>query len=125
MSNIREENPLRRLARSQRWQTLYHRAKEIGSIHLFHNQEDFSKLQVTFLSLLEEYASANFDLLIGEDLISEEVIKDWIRLQSYFLYKSKHRKKLKLDKNVNKNQAIDRVVFRRRNKNREVNKYGK
>ncbi len=125
MSNIREENPLRKLARSQKWQSLYHKAKEIASIHLFRNQEDFSKLQITFLSLLEEYASAYFDLLMGEDLISEEVIRDWIRLQSYFLYKSKHRKKLKLDKNVNNKQFTDRIVFRRRSKNREVNNYGK
>lgn len=125
MFNTKKENPLRKLARSKSWQTLYHRAKEIASIRLFHNQENFSKLQITFLSLLEEYASAYFDLLIGEDLISEEVIKDWIRLQSYFLYKSKHRKKIKLDKNVNNRQFVDKVVFRRRNKSREVNNYGK
>lgn len=114
MQEIIKENPIRKLARNNYYQILYNRAKELGNIQLFDNTKDFTKIQIIFLQYLELYANAYLDLALNEDLISDEVVDDWIRLDSYFLYKNKQRKDKKLDKKNNRSnrKITDRIIFR-------------
>lgn len=111
---IIKEDSLRRLARSRYWQILYNRGKELGgTIQLFDNVKDLSRIQIVFLQLLEMYSSLYTDLAMNEDLISEEVVKDWIRADSYLLYKRKEREKPKVDRKENSNRKVtDRILFR-------------
>lgn len=112
-----KEPPLRRLARSRRWQTLYTQAKEIGGIRLFENTTNFTPIQVLFLELLQIYHVLYTDLALKEEFISEEVIKDWIRADAYLYYRK--QKKKKDDKSKSHNPIVDhqssvpRIVFRR------------
>lgn len=113
MNKIIKEDSLRTLARSRYYQILYNRGKEIGTIQLFDNVKDLSRIQIVFLQLLEMYSSLYTDLAMNEDLISEEVVKDWIRADSYLLYKRKEREKSKVDKKTNTNTKVtDRILFR-------------
>jgi len=76
-------NPLRILARSPRWQILYSRSKEIGSLRLFNNDRDFTPLQLSFLQWLEVYSSLETDLAMKEKYISRDVIEDDYRTDAY------------------------------------------
>lgn len=110
------ENPLRNLARSYRWQSIYSRSKEIGGINLFTNKSDFTNLQVNFLQLLEIYHNGYVDLAMSEDLMSEEVLEDWLRFDAYLFYKREERKreKLKSKRKPDNKKITDRIVFRSR-----------
>jgi len=70
---------LRNLAKSDRWQIIYNRAKELGTIKLFDNDSDLTKAQILFLYYLELYSSLYRDLASHEPYISEAVIDDEIR----------------------------------------------
>lgn len=83
-----KNNPIRTLARSTKWQTLYARAKEMN-IQLFENVTDYSAIQIEFLYWLELYHSLYMDLGMNEPYISENVIKDDIRVDAYVLWRSK------------------------------------
>jgi hypothetical protein len=76
-------NPLRILARSTRWQILYNRSKEVGSLKLFNNDADLTPLQLSFLQWLEIYSSLEMDLAMKEKNISREVIEDEYRTDAY------------------------------------------
>ncbi len=89
---------LKKIAKSDSWQILYHRAKEIGTLKLFRNASDLSGVQIFFLYLLEMYTILYQDLSEGRDYISEDVINDDIRTEAYLLL----RKELR-DKKQNKN----------------------
>ena len=106
------ENPLYKLARSSEWQILYGRAKELNGIQLFYNKTDFSRIQITFLQLLEIFSSLYLDLAMNEELISEEVINDQIRRESYLLYKRKKREEQKTEKKKPDKPFTDRILFR-------------
>lgn len=128
MGEIIKENPIRTLARSRYWQILYCRSKELSNIHLFENHIDFTEIQILFLQYLEVIANLHIDLAVGEDLITEEVINDWIRAESYLLYKRKkreeeqlNRKQGNLDTGQNK-QESDRIVFLHRKRVQKGNK---
>jgi len=104
-----KNNPLRTLARSIEYQTLYSRAKDLG-FELFNNKKDLSKIQITFLNLLETYSSLYQDMAMGEKYISEEVIADDIRCDAYLVYKRRNRKDKKIMKKEN-NTKTPSVVF--------------
>lgn len=108
------ESLLRKLARSYQWQVIYSRSKEVGGICLFSNKTDFTSLQVSFLQLLEIYHNGYTDLALNEDLMSEEVLEDWLRFDSYLLYKREERKKdkLKSKKKPDNRVVTDRIIFR-------------
>ena len=95
---------LRKLARSDKWQALYARAKDLSCIKLFRNNEDFTKLQIWFLYYLEMYQSLYIDLNSGEKMINEEIIKDDIRADAYLLYKNEERKKRNRGEDIEKLQ---------------------
>jgi len=111
VSELFKESPIRTLARTSKWLTIYLRAKEIGSIKLFENQSDFTQLQITFLQYLENISSLYFDLSLGEEFISDEVIVDWLRSECYLLYKRKKKEEKKLKKNIPDNKSNDSIVF--------------
>ena len=105
-----KENPIRKLARSDYWQSLYARAKEISTIGLFKNRRDFSDVQVNFLNWLEIYSSLYGDLYTKEQYISEKVINDEIRCDAYLLYRRKKRDKEKKEQNksnTGKSETVD------------------
>lgn len=85
------ETALRKLARGYKWQLLYSRAKELSNIRLFKNEDNFTKLQLHFLNLLENISSLYMDLAMKEPYIDESVIIDEIRSEAYLFYKNKQR----------------------------------
>jgi len=93
---------IRKIARSDKHQTLYNQSKELGNIRLFYNDIDLTALQILYLNWLSIYNSLYRDLAMGEDYISMEVIKDDMRTDAYLYYRQKNRKK-KLNKNNNTN----------------------
>jgi len=105
-----KNNPLRTLARSNEYQTLYIRAKDLG-FRLFDNIKNLSKLQITFLNLLETYASLYQDVAMGEKYIDEDVIKDDIRCDAYLIFKRKIRKDKKLHPKKQNNTNNPSIVF--------------
>lgn len=58
---------LKKLAKSDQWQTLYNRAKEIGTLKLFSNDFDLSGIQIFFLYLLQMYNILYQDLAEVEE----------------------------------------------------------
>jgi hypothetical protein len=94
---------LRKLAKSNRFQTLYSIEKPIG-IRLFQNQTDLTPLQITFLNYLNMYNVLNTDIYMDE--VNEVVLKDEVYEDAYFVYKNKKKKDekkvAKKDKQVSK-----------------------
>jgi hypothetical protein len=109
---LSQESPIRKLARTPNWMTIYSKAKEIGSIKLFNNDTDFSQLQIDFLRYLELMYNLYTDLALQEEFLIEEVIIDPIRADAYLLYKSKKREeeKSKMNKTTDV-RAMDSIVF--------------
>jgi len=113
---------LRKIAKSSKWQILYNRAKELGTIKLFENDSDLSKIQIMFLYYLELYASLYRDLGSNEPYISEKVINDELRTDAYVLWRSTKKNKEKQEKTDTKNNKrqidnesnIPRMVFHRK-----------
>lgn len=85
------QNPLRRLAVSNYYQTLYIRCKEIASLQLFNNSKDLSRFQIIMLQWLQIYNVLYDELASGADFLNEEVIKDEIRTDAYLYYRKKRR----------------------------------
>lgn len=105
-----QNNPLRALARSAEYQTLYNRAKDLR-FKLFDNNKNLTKLQITFLNLLETYAALYQDIAMGEDYIDEDVINNDIRTDAYLVYKRKKRTDKKLKKKKRNNTGTPSIVF--------------
>lgn len=110
-----KENPVRKLAKSNRWQSLYARAKELSSIRLFDNETNLSYIQLVFLNWLETYNSLFMDLAIDKKGITEDVIKDEIRTDAYLLWRSKN-KNSKKKRVIDKYSKIPSVIFSKRKK---------
>lgn len=110
---------LRNLAKSDKWQIIYNRAKEIGTIKLFNNDSDFTKVQIMFLYYLELYASLYKDLGSHEPYISEDVINDSIRCEAYIFWRSTQKYKeqkqksnsKKRGKKIDKKTNIPHMIF--------------
>ena len=97
---------LRKLSRSNKWQILYNRAKELGTLRLFKNDIDLTKIQIWMLYYLEMYSSLYTDLAMDENFISEDVIEDDLRTEAYLLY----RKEKKNEKPKYSDKKIDRAA---------------
>ena len=111
--NYHCNNPLRTLARSIYWQTLYARSKEMD-IKLFYNDVDHTKIQITFLQYLEVYNSIYTDIAMGEKLITYDKIKDDMLVDAYLVYKRKKKEgKTKLPEMNQKNiLGAPSIIFR-------------
>jgi hypothetical protein len=108
---------LQKLARSHYAQIYYNRAKEIGTLHLFENDKDLSKIQIMYLYYLEIYGVLFNDLNLQEKYISEAVIEDDIRTEAYLLYRKEKRLKKSEDetqKHIDSNYGEGSIVFRRK-----------
>ena len=105
---------LRKLAKSDKFQILYNRAKELGSLKLFRNDSDLSKIQTWFLYFLEMYNVLYRDLSENKDYITEEVIQDDIRTDAYLLLRKteKSKKNNKNEKEVNTSGDMPSIIFR-------------
>jgi len=110
--NNRQNNPLRALARSNEFQTLYARAKDLG-FKLFNNNKDLSRIQIIFLNYLELYSSLIQDIAMNEPHIDYDKLKDDELTDAYLTWKRKNReKKNKKDKKEKSNNTnIPSVVF--------------
>ena len=97
---------LKKLTRSSKWQVLYNRAKELGTLRLFKNDIDLTKVQIWMLYFLEMYNSLYMDLAMNEEYISEEVISDDLRCEAYLLYKKVKNKKGNKQKSMDKDEKI-------------------
>jgi len=79
-------DPLRRLARSARWMTLYARAKDMN-INLFENQSDFSDIQIIFLQWLETYHFLYMELASQDKpKLSRKIVEDELLCDAYLIY---------------------------------------
>lgn len=110
-------NPLRNLAKSDDWQTVYCRAKELSCLQLFNNMTDLGYLQISFLQWLELYSSLEMDLALKEKNISKDVIDDDIRTDAYLLWKrlkkdeDKGKEKKRNKKIIDSDSSIPSVIF--------------
>ncbi len=86
-------NSLRGVAKSQKYQMLYARAKEMTNIKIFQNVEDFSAVQLEFLYWLEIYSQLYQDLAMKENYITQKVIDDDIEIDAYLYWKSQKKEK--------------------------------
>jgi len=109
------KNYIRELAKSDNWQLLYTKSKDISSIQLFNNIKNFSKIQLTFLYWLTIYNSAYQDLASKEKYLTKEVIEDTIEFDAYLYYKSQNdsvKESIKKDKKISKIPGIPSLVRR-------------
>lgn len=81
---------IRKLAKGDEWQNLYVMAREIGSIKLFDNINDFSYIQNVFLRYLNFYYSIYSDIALGD--VGEVVLEDFIYEEAYMMYKNRKDK---------------------------------
>lgn len=82
------EKYLRQLARSNKWQLLYAKSKELNGIKLFENELNYSQRQLTFLYWLSMYHSLYQDLVMKEKYLSKKVIQCDIQCDAYLYYKA-------------------------------------
>ncbi len=101
------QNPIRKLANSNYWQTIYARSKEIGSLQLFKNKLDLSKFQIIFLQWLQVYNILYDELANGADFLNEEVIKDDIRTDAFLYYRKKRKENKLYNEQEQKKQKTD------------------
>ena len=94
-------NPVRALARSTYYQTLFNRSKDMPSIRLFDNESDLSAIQVNFLNWLAFYHALETDLAMEEKNISREVIDNDIRADAYMEWKAKVKNKQEKEETKN------------------------
>ena len=112
------EDKIRKLAKSSYFQNCYVHAKEFGTISLFKNTTNLSKIQIFFLHWLSVYNSLYQDLANEEDYLSEKVIDDDIRADAYLLWKSKMKDKnnTKKDEDTDNSLGIPKVIFKSKGK---------
>jgi len=117
------ENSIRRLAKSTYWQNFFVNAKEMGSLHLFDNENKLTKIQILFLHWLSVYNSLYQDLANGEDYLTEEVIDDEIRADAYLYFRrkkdNKPSKKEDEEDNASNILGIPAIKFKSKSKRKK------
>jgi len=91
---------LRRLAKTDYYQSMYTASKELG-LQLFRNNTDLTKMQLWFLAYMSIYNVINTDIAMGE--IGERVLENEIYEDAYLIYKKKQFTK---DLKAHKQQQI-------------------
>lgn len=81
---------LRKLAKSNYYQTLYSFSKESG-VPIFQNDRNFTNFQVIFMTYLAFYHTIETDIYMGE--VDSRVLEDVIYEDAYVDYKNEERKK--------------------------------
>lgn len=82
--NKQYDQALKKLAKSDYYQSLYNCAKEIN-VQLFKNVYDFSRLQLMFVSYLAYYSNIFMDIAIGD--CSDRVLDNEIYEEAYSYYR--------------------------------------
>jgi hypothetical protein len=83
---------IRKLARSTYYQNIYSAAKDVGSIRLFDNQNNYSGLQSLFLYWLKVYDLLYTELSQKEwKYLSEDVINDDCRCDAFLYWRGMMR----------------------------------
>ncbi len=100
------QDPIRVLARSNYWQLIYARAKEIGTVRLFKNEKDFSAIQVKFLFWLEIYSQYFQKIYEKDSLLTKKIINDDIEFDAYLYYKSHHKEDKPSTKKINRSNNL-------------------
>lgn len=116
-SQDRLTDVIRQLAKTDHWLTVYSQAKEVNGLNLFHNNKDFTHIQLNLLANLSFYNSLHFDIAMNE--VPAIVLDNFIYEDAYHTYRiNKKNKKLKsplipsitpkedTNKIVNKNQWV-------------------
>jgi len=80
---------LRKLAKTNKWQTLYAQSKE-GCVNLFMNVAAYTDLQVAFLQYCSFYNSLHTDIYMEE--VTDIVLDNQIYEDAYQTYKNKVKK---------------------------------
>lgn len=103
---LTQEELIRKLAKSNKYQTLFTYFKESG-VQFFRNNTDYTQIQITFLNWLNFYSTIYLDIAL--DYVSEIVLENNTYEDAYFYYKSKNKTKMyeektkkvsKKDKNI-------------------------
>jgi len=89
-SNEQIHSYLRRLAKRSDYQTVFGFSKE-SPIWVFRNRDDFTNLQLVFLTYLSFYHSIELDVHLGE--IDARVLENEIYEDAYCYYRNHERKK--------------------------------
>jgi hypothetical protein len=79
------EVTIRSLAKSIKSLNLFNAIKDIGSLRLFHNDTDLSKIQQMYLSYLYFYESLTTDILMKK--VSDKILKSDIYEDAYMIWK--------------------------------------
>lgn len=80
---------LRRLAKSNKYQTLFNFSKELNISFL--SKEDYTDIQIIFMRYLNMYSIINEDIANNE--VDEFVLKDNVYEDAYMYYRSKQNNK--------------------------------
>lgn len=100
------EKELRKLARSNYWQTLYNASKETSGLSLFQNNSDLSEIQIQFLQWLNIYNLLYIELGQKESIfLTEKTLLDDERTNAYLYYRKQkaeqewfeHQKEMKIN----------------------------
>lgn len=84
------EKEIRKLARSNHWQTIYNANKDCANINLFENKNNISDPQAQFLQWLSIYNMLYIELAQRESVfLTENVIKNDYRCNAYLYYRKK------------------------------------
>jgi len=94
---------VKKLAKTNYWQTLYASSKEAPSYKLFKNDTNFTCLQIQFINELGYYSSLYMDIAMGE--VSEIVVNNEIYEDAYYYYKLLNRKREIQNKKTPQQQA--------------------
>jgi len=106
------ERIIRKLARSDYYQFLYSKAKDLHNLKIINNIKDLTGIQIMLLRWLEAYNIMSQDILLNEKYINEEVIEDDIRSEAYLVYRHwKNQEEHKKLDNKDDNKVKD--VFNR------------
>ena len=83
---------IRKLARSAYYQNIYSASKDVGTVQLFDNQNNYSGLQSLFLYWLKVYDLLYTELSQKEwKYLSEEVINDDCRCDAFLYWRGMMR----------------------------------
>jgi len=94
---------MRKLAKTNKYQTLYNQYKETG-VRIFQNECNLTDYQIAFIQYLAFYNNLHTDIYMNE--VSDIVLEDELYEDAYMYYKQKSRKKEKQDKMPNRSQSI-------------------
>ena len=93
---------LRKLAKSDYYQSIFALSKDMYGVQVFANSNDFSDIQITFIKYLSFYSVIFTDISLGE--VDESILSNEIYEDSYIMYKN-HKDKKVIKKHLKKDDT--------------------